>query len=280
MRLGITGHRGQVGTELQRLCREKGIDVIRLEFDITDEDAVRRHIANSRPDAVVNCAAWTAVDLCESDTARANLVNGRAVGWLAEACRSAGSHLVHISTDYVFDGTKDGAYVETDIPNPQSAYGKSKLMGEAEALKFPFAVARTSWVCGEFGSNMLKTIMRLASERESISFVDDQIGNPTFTSDLAASLIRLAEDRREGLFHVTNWGALSWYEFAREVVGMAGKDPDMVRPIKTRELSPPRPAPRPANSVLDDRAWRHAGYPPMRDFREPLAEAIFRINKS
>lgn len=280
MRLGITGHRGQVGTELKRLCAERGVEVVRLEVDITDRDAVQRHISNSRPDAVINCAAWTAVDACESDPDRAMLVNGAAVGWLAAACRSAGAHLVHISTDYVFDGLKDGAYEEGDPTNPQSVYGKSKLRGEEEALKHPFAVARTSWVCGEFGNNMLKTILKLAREKDSFSFVDDQVGNPTFTSDLAQSLLKLAEDRRAGIFHVSNWGALSWHAFAREVVSIIGRDPDMVRPIKTTELHPPRPAPRPKNSVLNDKAWRAAGYPPMRDFREPLAEAVSRLDKN
>lgn len=280
MRLGITGHRGQVGTELQRVCSERGIDVIRMEVDIANADSVRSVVSASRPDALINCAAWTAVDLCESDPDKAMLVNGTAVGWLADACRSSDVHLVHISTDYVFDGAKGSPYDETDPTNPQSVYGKSKLLGERLALEFPFTVARTSWVCGEFGGNMLKTVAKLARERDSISFVDDQVGNPTLTSDLAVALLRLAEDRRAGVFHVTNLGSVSWYEFAREVVAMIGKDPEMVKPIKTHELSPPRPAPRPANSVLNDKAWRSAGYPQMRDFREPLAEAIFNLNKN
>lgn len=280
MILGILGHRGQVGTELKRLCVERGLEAFNLDVDVTKKDDLKLAISSRRPDAVINCAAWTAVDDCESDPERAMLVNGTAVGWIAEACDSAGVHLVHISTDYVFDGLKESPYEEGDPTNPQSVYGRSKLRGEEEALKFPFAVARTSWVCGEFGNNMLKTIMRLAGERDSISFVDDQVGNPTLTCDLAAALLRLAEDRKRGTFHVTNRGAVSWYEFAREVVRLIGKDPDMVRPIKTHELSPPRPAKRPANSVLNDAVWRAAGYHPMRDFKEPLAEAVFRLYKN
>lgn len=280
MRIGIVGHRGQVGTELKRLCSERGVEVVRLEVDITNKIALNSVVSHSRSDAVINCAAWTAVDLCESDPDRAMLVNGTSVGHLAEACAAAGSHLVHISTDYVFDGLKDSPYEECDPTNPQSAYGRSKLRGEEEALRFPFTVARTSWVCGEFGNNMLKTVTRLAREKDSISFVDDQVGNPTMTLDLAPALLRLAEDKRAGIFHVTNQGPASWFLFAREIVRFMGKDPDMVKPIKTRELSPPRPAPRPANSVLDDKAWRAAGYPPMRDFREPLKEAVEILSRS
>lgn len=273
MKILVTGHRGQLGSELKRACSGRA-EALCPDLDITDRKAVADSILSLRPDAVINCAAWTAVDLCESDPGRATLVNGTAVGNLAEACHATGSHLVQVSTDYVFDGSKVGAYEEGDPTNPQSVYGRSKLLGEEEALRFPFAVARTSWVCGEFGNNTLKTVIRLARERDSFSFVDDQVGNPTFTRDLADALVTLAEDRRDGVFHLTNWGALSWYAFAREIVGAIGMDPDMVKPIKTSDLDPPRAAPRPANSVLDDKAWRALGYPPMRDFREPLREVV------
>lgn len=274
MRLLVTGHRGQLGSELKRACSGRGVEALCPDLDITDRRAVAEAVLSLKPDAVINCAAWTAVDLCESDPDKAMLVNGTAVGWIAEACNAAGAHLTQISTDYVFDGLKVGPYEEHDQTNPQSVYGRSKLLGEEEALRFPFAVARTSWVCGEFGNNMLKTILKLVRERESFSFVDDQVGNPTMTFDLAPALLKLAEDRRAGIFHVTNQGAASWYLFAREVVSAIGKDPEMVRPIKTSELDPPRAAKRPANSVLNDKAWRALGYPPMRDFREPLKELI------
>jgi dTDP-4-dehydrorhamnose reductase len=183
---------------------------------------------------------------------------------------------VHVSTDYVFDGTKLGPYVETDTPNPQSVYGSTKLAGEHEALAngSGVAVVRTSWVCGFYGNNMVKTVHKLAQERDSLSFVSDQIGHPTFTSDLAPLLHRLAVDRRDGIFHGTNQGAVSWYEFVQEIVRLMGKDPGMVHPITTAELQPPRPAKRPANSVLDNKALRDAGYAPTRDFREPLAELL------
>lgn len=278
MRLLVTGHRGQLGTELMGLCAARGIEAAGVDVDtvdVTDRAAVAAAVAAARPDAVIHCAAWTAVDACEADPDKAFAANATAVRWVAEACRAAKAHLVHVSTDYVFDGTKPAPYVETDAPNPRSVYGRSKLAGEVAALEYPAAaVARTSWVCGAAGNNMVKTVVKLARERDSLAFVSDQVGHPTFTADLAPALLRLAADRRTGLFHVTNQGAVSWYEFVREIVRLLGRDPALVRPITTAELVPPRPAPRPANSVLADVAWRAAGYPPLRDFRAPLAELL------
>jgi len=201
------------------------------------------------------------------------------VRWVAEACDAIDAHLVHVSTDYVFDGTKPTPYVETDVPNPQSVYGTTKLAGEAEALAIGTraAVVRTSWVCGFHGNNMVKTVHKLAQERDSLSFVSDQIGHPTFTSDLAPLLHTAATDRLAGIFHGTNQGAVSWFEFVREIVRLMGRDPSMVHPITTAELQPPRPAKRPANSVLDNKALRDLGYAPTRDFREPLAELLARL---
>jgi dTDP-4-dehydrorhamnose reductase len=225
---------------------------------------------------VIHCAAWTAVDDCEGDPDRAWLANALAVRWVAEGCRRTGAHLVHLSTDYVFDGTKATPYVEWDTPNPASAYGRSKLGGEGEALDAGIgaSVVRTSWVCGEHGANMVKTVLRLAAEPGPLRFVADQRGCPTFTADLATMIARLATERRSGTFHVTNQGPVSWYEFVREIVAAAGGDPGRVEPITTADLQPPRPAARPANSVLDNRALRLAGVPLLRDFREPLAELV------
>jgi len=239
-------------------------------------------VTGVQPDIVVNCAAWTAVDACESDPDRALAANGTAVRWVAEACERAGAHLVHLSTDYVFDGTLDRPYHEWDEPAPQSVYGISKLVGEREALALgpAAAVVRTAWVCGVHGSNMVKTVMRLAAERDELAFVDDQIGSPTFTHDLAVALRRVALDRMSGVVHATNSSSCSWYEFARLVVAETGRDPSMVTPITTAELQPPRPAPRPANSVLDNAVLRMAGFAPMRDFREPLAETVAALSRS
>lgn len=279
MRVLVTGAAGQLGTDLVAACTAAGDDVFafdRAGLDVSDRDAVLGAITSISPDAVVNCAAWTAVDACEGDPELALAMNGTAVRWLAEGCHRSRAHLVTVSTDYVFDGELDRAYHEWDDPAPQSIYGITKLIGEKEALALgPAAsVVRTSWVCGANGSNMVKTIMRLADQHPELAFVADQVGHPTFTQDLAPMLRRIALDRLSGIVHATNQGAVSWFEFAQSVVQAMGKDPAMVRPISTAELQPPRPAPRPTNSVLDNAVLRQAGYAELRDHHEPLVETI------
>ena len=280
MKLLVTGAAGQLGVDVVQHARSLGDDVVALDraaLDITDVDAVRDLLEAVRPDAVVNAAAYTAVDACETNESQAFAVNADAVGHLSAACELVGAHLVHVSTDYVFDGTLDRPYREDDRTNPQSVYGRSKLAGE-HAAGPGAAVARTSWVCGEHGDNMVKLVLRLASNPDQrLAFVDDQRGQPTFTADLAPALHRLASDRRTGIHHVTNQGAVSWYEFVREILSASGDDPDRVRPIATADLDPPRPAPRPANSVLDNAAWRAAGLPMLRNFRDPLAELVAKL---
>ncbi len=288
MRLVVTGAGGQLGHDVVATATAAGDDVVAADhatLDVTDRDAVLGLITSVRPDAVVNCAAWTAVDACESDTQRAFAANALSVRWLAEGCDRTGAHLVHLSTDYVFDGTLDRPYREWDRPGPRSIYGASKLAGEHEAaaLGTRAAVVRTSWVCGEHGSNMVATVLRLAADRAgqaaSLAFVDDQHGHPTFTADLAPVLRRLAIERRSGVHHVTNQGAVSWYEFVADVLAAAGYERAMVRPITTAQLDPPRPAPRPANSVLDNAVLAAAGIPLLRDFRAPLAELVARLRR-
>jgi dTDP-4-dehydrorhamnose reductase len=283
VRLLVTGAGGQLGCDVVAFAEAAGDDVVGIDHtavDVTDRDAVLGAITTVRPDAVIHCAAWTAVDACEADPESAFTANATAVRWVVEGCHWAAAHLVHVSTDYVFDGRLDRPYHEWDPPNPESVYGASKRAGEVEALALgPSAtVARTSWLCGEYGSNVVKTVLDLAARPEAaLAFVDDQRGCPTFTADLAGMLRRLALDRRSGVYHVTNQGAVTWYEFAREVLAMSGHDPDRVRPISTAELDPPRPAPRPANSVLDNAALRHAGVPLLRDFRAALGELIEKL---
>ena len=278
-RLLVTGADGQIATDLVARCAKEGDDVLaarRSMLDVTDRDAVLGMITSWRPDIVVNCAAWTAVDACEGDPRRAFTVNAVAARWIVEGCARAGAHLVQVSTDYVFDGEQAAPYREWDHPRPQSVYGATKLDGEHEALALGVqaAVVRTSWVCGRHGSNMVKTVIRLANERDDLAFVDDQVGHPTFTADLAPLLRRIAVDRRSGVIHATNQGETSWHGFARAVVAAMGKDPAMVRPIATADLQPPRPAKRPANSRLDNAVLRAAGLPLLRDFHEPLEETV------
>ena len=282
LKIFVTGANGQLGRDVVRTWTAAGHDVAgfgSVGLDVTDRDAVVRMLEHQRPHVVINCAAWTAVDACESDPERAHTVNADGVANVAEGCAAAGARLIHISTDYVFDGSKPTPYVEADEPNPVSVYGRSKLAGEQAALQLGSgaAIVRTSWVCGEHGANMVKTVLRLAAERPELSFVADQIGHPTFTADLAEQLLRIADAELSGVIHATNQGAVSWYEFAREVVAASGRDPEMVHPIATVDLQPPRPAPRPANSVLDNAVLRDAGVPLLRDFREPLAEVVAKL---
>jgi len=283
MKVFVTGAGGQVGHEVAaRFSLQERHTVVAADhaaLDIGDRDAVMQAITATQPDIVVHCAAWTAVDACESDPDRAFLVNALGTRHVAEAARRAGAHVITISTDYVFDGEQPEPYVEWDPPNPQSVYGRSKLGGELEAaaLGADATLLRISWVCGAYGSNMVKTILRLAGEHDTLSFVDDQRGHPTFADDVAVMIERLAVERRPGVFHVTNQGAVSWYEFACEVLRAAGLDAARVRPITTAELSPPRPAPRPKNSVLDNAALRLGGIPLLPDFREPLTRLVKQL---
>ncbi|MCP4085370.1 MAG: dTDP-4-dehydrorhamnose reductase [Actinomycetia bacterium] len=278
MRVLITGAGGQLGTDLQlAFASDEVVALSRAELDLADRDQVLGAICSVSPDIVVNAGAWTAVDDCESDPDRAFAVNALGPRWVADAARRVDAHVVHISTDYVFDGEKVDPYVEWDTPNPRSVYGRSKLGGELELAGSGHTIVRTAWVVGEHGNNMLKTVLRLIESHPSLSFVDDQRGCPTFTDDLALMIRRLAAGRMPGVFHVTNQGAVSWYEFVREVLIAAGESPDRVQPIATHELDPPRPAPRPANSVLDNAALRLSGVELLPDFRERLGEVVERL---
>mgnify|MGYP000091101035 CR=1 FL=1 len=283
MKLLITGGRGLLGSEFLRAARERSWAVVapsRAEMDITDVSACVRVVGTESPDWVVHCAAFTAVDAAEEESGQAMRVNRDGSANVARAAAKAGAGMVHISTDYVFDGTLKRPYQEDDATSPQSVYGRSKLKGEraaTEILGDACTIVRTSWVCGEQGNNMVKLVRRLAASGKPMSFVDDQRGCPTFTADLAPALRTLALDRPGGIFHLTNAGPVSWYAFVREILAVSGDDPHLVTPIATSELDPPRPAPRPANSVLANARWVAEGRLPLRDFRAPLAELVARL---
>jgi dTDP-4-dehydrorhamnose reductase len=281
MKVLITGANGQLGHELVRATIAAGHEVVATShetLDITKKSDVDAAITAARPDVVIHAAAWTAVDACESDPEKALLVNGTATKYIADAAHSVGAHVVYISTDYVFDGSKATPYEEGDATNPQSVYGSSKLAGE-RALGATDSIVRISWVCGFYGANMVKTILRLA-EQPQLKFVDDQIGNPTFADDAAAMIVRLAAEKRPGTWHVTNQGDVSWYEFAREVLIAGGFDPDKVAPIKTHELQPPRPAKRPFNSVLNNGSLKNARIDLLPDFRIPLKRLVSQLQQN
>lgn len=242
--------------EAARAVGHEPLALPRAELDVTDADAVAAAIAAAAPDALVNCAAWTDVDGAESDVAGATAVNATAPGVLARAAADAGVRLVHVSTDYVFSGERPAdatPYVESDATDPRSVYGATKLDGEraVAAAGGSHAIARTSWLFGVHGPNFAATMLRLASERDEVTVVDDQIGLPTATADLAPALVSLAVgDARgaDGLFHVAAGGApVSWNGFAQEIFRQAGVD-CRVLPCTTAEM--PRPARRPAFSAL------------------------------
>ncbi|MDQ1444927.1 MAG: dTDP-4-dehydrorhamnose reductase [Acidimicrobiaceae bacterium] len=278
MRVLVTGAAGQVGSEAVRAFSQKGHDVVRTtraELDITDRDSVMQAITTVRPDAVVHAAAFTAVDACEGDPERALLANALGTRSVADAARRVGAHVCYLSTDYVFRGDLDRPYHEWDETGPLSSYGRSKLGGERE-LSDGDTVVRTSWVFGRTGPNMVKTVLRLLADdpKRELRFVDDQHGHPTSAADLAGMLERVVTYRLPGTFHVTNQGATTWHGFVQDVVAAAGGSRDQVVPIKTADLDPPRPAPRPANSVLDNTALRLSGIPLLPHYREPLERLV------
>lgn len=282
MKILVTGANGQLGNEVRALLAQQPHHTVvpadLPEFDLSDRDAVLGLITTIRPDLVLHGGAMTAVDVCETEPDLAYRVNSLGTRHIADGARRVGAHMVYVSTDYVFDGAKATPYVEWDQPNPQSVYGRSKLGGEGE-LDSGSTIVRTSWVCGYHGANMVKTVLGLADGDGPLRFVSDQCGNPTFADDLASMVVRLGIERRPGIFHVTNQGAVSWFEFVREILVAAGGDPGRVEPIATAELQPPRPAPRPANSVLDNAALRLSGIELLDDFRVPLARLVRRLQE-
>ncbi|MDP9404643.1 MAG: dTDP-4-dehydrorhamnose reductase [Actinomycetota bacterium] len=280
MRVLITGAEGQVGRELVEAFEGHAVDGVvatgRRQLDVADRDSVLQAICSVRPDAVVHAAAWTDVDGCEGDPGRALQVNALGTRHVAEAARLAGARLCYLSTDYVFAGDAATPYTEWDQTGPRSVYGRSKLGGERE-LGPDATIVRTSWVCGRHGRNFVRTILAAAAERDELAVVDDQHGCPTFADDLAAMIVRLVVSRLPGTFHVTNQGATTWYGLATAALEAAGLDPAKVKPIATADLDPPRPAPRPAWSVLDNAALRLCGIPLLPDFHEPLERLVKQV---
>ena len=277
----VTGSKGQLGTDLLlRLESLKNIETIGIDIhnaDITNRTVVLELFDQVLPDIVIHGAAYTAVDKAESEPELAYKINAIGTRNIVEGCSRYNSHLVYVSTDYVFDGTSHVPYLEWDRPNPLSVYGKSKLAGELE-LRPGDTIARTSWVCGQFGSNMVKTVLGLKDGTNELKFVDDQHGCPTFTSDLAIKLIELGLNKIPGRFHVTNQNPTTWYDFVKEIMKVAGADASRVVPIKTVDLNPPRPAPRPMNSVLKNSALKMMGIELLPDWHDTLVEVIKKLS--
>jgi dTDP-4-dehydrorhamnose reductase len=300
VRILITGANGQLGSDLQdclagrvpaggRRCALLGPEgprpglqheVLATDIDtmrVDDRDAVLATFASFRPELVLHGGAFTAVERCETEIDTAYAVNAKGTRNIAEAAAAVGAHVVYVSTDYVFDGTASRPYREWDTPCPTSVYGASKLGGERECRPGS-TIVRTSWLCGAHGANIVVTALRLAGGEGELRFVDDQHGSPTFTADLAPAVITLGLDRRPGIFHATNSGATTWWGFVRAVLAEAGDDPDRVQPIMTADLDPLRyPAPRPANSVLENMALRLSGLPALPDRQDGLARLVVAL---
>jgi dTDP-4-dehydrorhamnose reductase len=270
----VTGASGMLGTDLVRALEGRNVTALgRSELDITDPDAVTAAVAEH--DVILNAAAYTNVDAAEEHEAAAREVNAEGPANLARAAASTGSVLVTFSTDYVFDGSATTPYREDAPVAPVSAYGRTKAEGERLALGLNPGrayVVRTAWLYGAHGPNFAKTMLRLAAQKDTVSVVTDQVGQPTWTADLAERVVEMLDaEAPAGIYHGTNSGQASWWEFAREVFSLAGLDPDRVQPTDSSRFL--RPAPRPAYSVLGSEAWTRAGLPPMRDWRDALAEA-------
>ena len=251
MRLLVTGAAGMLGTDV--VAAASGYDVValaRADLDITDADAVRAAVRDSQPDAVINCAAWTNVDAAETEEAQATRINGDGAGHLAAAAAEVGAHIVHVSTDYVFDGAATTPYPEDAPTGPIGAYGRSKLAGEiavAEAAPDSYAIARTAWLFGPHGKNFVDTMLRLASERDELKVVDDQVGCPTYAGHLAVALVEIAERRLTGIHHTAGSGSCTWWDLAVATFERTGTEIKVNRG-STEELG--YPAPRPLYSVL------------------------------
>jgi dTDP-4-dehydrorhamnose reductase len=275
MRLIITGAAGMLGQDLVRAASEAGHEPLpfsRGELDITDQDAVERAVARAAPDVVINCAAWTDVDGAEASFPAALAINGSGAGNVARAAAAHGAWTIHVSSDYVFDGTKREPYVESDPVGPLSAYGRSKLAGEeAVAAEAPerHTIVRSSWLFGVGGPCFPATMRRLAAERDELTVVDDQLGCPTFTGHLASALIELACAPVRGIAHVAGGGCCTWYDLAVETITAAGLS-CQVRRGRTADLA--RPAPRPAYSVLVSELAE--AVPRLPHWREGLAEYL------
>ncbi len=253
----VTGANGQLGSELKKagftaLDRVFFTDV--AELDITDKKAVESYVSRNDIDTIVNCAAYTAVDKAEEEPDKAELINVKAVENLVEVADKQGCLLVHVSTDYVFDGMASEPYTEKSATNPQTVYGRTKLAGE-KAIKKSGCLAiiiRTAWLYSEYGTNFVKTILRLAKEKGELNVVADQVGTPTYAADLAAAIVRILSDEcvadKTGIYHFSNEGVCSWYDFAQEIVQLSGEE-CRVNAVTTAEY--PAKAHRPAYSVLD-----------------------------
>lgn len=269
--VAITGARGQLGSAFRRLLPD-AVGLARSELDLSDPAAISERLRSVNPSLVLNCAAYTAVDRAEEEEELATVINGAAVEAMAAWCRSSGARFVTFSTDYVFPGSGSAPYVESDATDPINAYGRSKLVGEHAALSHGGLVVRTSWLLSGQPPNFVASILSAAASRGTLKVVDDQTGCPTMASDLVRATLAAVDIEASGILHLTNEGSTTWFELARTAVEMAGMDPDLVTPCSSEEF--PRPAPRPANSVLASERVADLGLSAMPSWRESLESVV------
>ncbi len=276
MKILVTGITGQLGHDVMAELAARGHEAVgatRQDMPLTDFPALRAHLMRVRPDAVIHCAAYTAVDRAEEEKTACMIVNGGATREIAAACRDLSAKLLYLSTDYVFPGTGDGFYEPDDEKGPQNAYGLSKLAGEEaiEELLTRYFIVRISWVFGVNGKNFVKTMLRLAETHDALTVVDDQVGSPTYTRDLARLLVDMVESEKYGVYHATNEGVCSWAEFAKEIFRQAGKD-TTVTPVPSSAY--PTPAKRPKNSRLSKDCLDAAGFCRLPPWQDALARYL------
>lgn len=274
MRILITGASGMLGHDLQRTLKNHELILYNSKnLDITNKNLVIEKINEMKPDILINSAAYTNVDDCETNYEEAHKVNALGPKNLATVCKDLKIPLVHISTDYVFDGKKTEPLKENDNLGPQTAYGKTKLEGEQFIQKIldEYFIIRTAWLYGCDGNNFVKTMLNLSKSHNEINVVNDQIGSPTFTYDLAKGISEIIKTDKYGVYHLTNSGSCSWYEFSKEIFKLANINVK-VTPVTTEEF--PRPAPRPKYSVLSNDKWIKQGFKPLRNYKEALKEYL------
>ncbi|SDW82262.1 dTDP-4-dehydrorhamnose reductase [Paenibacillus sp. PDC88] len=282
MKVLVTGAAGQLGKDVVLLLQSKGCEILacdRQTLDITNSEQCKAVVTGFSPQAIIHCAAYTAVDAAETDVEGAYLVNATGSRNLAVAAEKIGAKIVYISTDYVFNGQSSEPYHEYDNTDPQSIYGKSKRAGEVltQSLSSRYFIVRTSWVYGLHGSNFVKTMLKLGQEKPLLNVVNDQKGSPTYTVDLAAFLYELIQTEKYGIYHASNSGSCTWYEFTQAILEDAAQVLDMK---VTASLEPcttdmfPRPAPRPQNSVMEHLAIRTNGLTDLRPWREGLNDFL------
>lgn len=283
----VTGAGGQLGCELQRLGAVSPNNYLftdRAELDVTDADAVKRAVEATRAKVIVNCAAYTAVDRAEEEPDAAEQLNATAAGHLAEAAREAGATLIHVSTDYVFDGRTHRPYTEEELPAPLNVYGRTKRAGEEAIARSgcKAIVIRTAWLYSEFGRNFLKTMLSITARQPRVNVVFDQVGTPTYAGDLALAIFSIVESGRyasnEGIYHFSDEGVCSWYDFAVEIAAEAGHDACRIVPCRTADY--PARALRPAYSVLDKTKIKRTFDLEIPHWRDSMRYCIERLRAS